>query len=88
MSSWGPHPLPPQATEGTAEIIGVSWQPAAGGGHRSTSLPASRAGLGPPEPVWLVWRLLLPELPGREGGGEGWAGMGGGGWGMGSRGER
>ena len=94
VSSSLPRPHPPQATE-----LGWQSRPAdcrdnwcfqaAGslggwGDHRSTSLPASGAGLGPPEPVWLVWRLLLPGLPGkgwRAGGERGRAGQG---WGMGS----
>lgn len=46
------------AGRGTAGIIGVFWQPAARG-LLSHFLPASGAGLGPLEPVRLVWRLLL-----------------------------
>lgn len=53
------------------------------GVHSPTSLPASGAGLGPLEPVGLVWRLLLLWLSGmgwRPGGGWEWGKGGLGGW--------
>ena len=71
---------PARGCQGTAEIIGVFRQPAAGV-LSSTSLPVSWAGLGPREPVGLVRRLLLLWLSGM--GLETWrrVGMGGGGLG-------